>query len=270
MLVDHHLHLENGTLTVDNIACFWETARARGASAIGFSEHGYNFRETLHLWPRGWNMDPPFSLEEYVECVLAAARAGLPVKLGIEMDFLPERKEEIAAFLEGWPWDYVIGSVHHLGLWGFDHPDQIGGWQEHDTLEAYQNYFHLLNQASVSGLFDIMAHPDVIKVFGYRPHRPVDHLYRRAAEAMARGRVAAEINTAGWRKPAGEVYPAPDFLDRLHQQGVPLVISSDAHYPEDCARDFPRALDLARAAGYDKAAVFQKRRRRLVDLPESA
>lgn len=266
MLADYHLHLESGPLTREHLEEFLRVGRERGLAEVGFSEHIYNFTDTLSLWPQPWKVEPLAELSAYLELIDGAKETGLPVKLGLEVDYLENKEEELAAFLDRYPWDYVIGSIHHLGDWGFDHPDFRSRWETIDVGTAYREYFRLFSQAARSGLFEIMAHPDVIKVFGYRPPEAINDLWEEAAAAMAAGQVAVEISTAGLRKPVGELYPHPDFLRYCKGFNVPIVISSDAHYPDDVGRDFPQAVALARRAGYDKICLFTARQRSLVSL----
>lgn len=279
MRTDYHMHLERGPWALEWLGRFVEVARARGLSEIGFSEHPHRFRECRALYPpaeavRGWiDAHCTESLDSYLRLVDEARRAGLPVKLGLEWDYLPGYEREVERLLQAYPWDYAIGSVHWLppegdeGVWwGFDDPARVEEWERRDVLAAYRRYFGLIRQAAETRLFDVIGHADVIKVFGYRPREDITELYEAAAESFARTGVCVEINTAGWRKPVGEVYPAPALLRACHRAGVPILINSDAHVPEDVGRDFDRAALLAREVGYHEVAVFSERRRRLVPL----
>jgi histidinol-phosphatase (PHP family) len=78
--------------------------------------------------------------------------------------------------------------------------------------------------------------------------------------------VAFEINTAGLRKEAEEIYPALEFIELAREAGVAMLINSDAHAPEEVAYKFDLARDLARQAGYSKVCRFEKRRRIESDL----
>jgi histidinol-phosphatase (PHP family) len=276
---DYHMHLERGPWTLAWLARFVEVARARGLTEIGFSEHPHRFRECRAMYPPRGALAPwaealcTESLDSYVRLIEEARRAGLPVKMGVEWDFLPGYEAELERVLRAYPWDYAIGSVHWLppqedgGVWwGFDAPQQAGEWRTRDVLEAYRRYFRLIAAAAETGLFDIIGHTDVIKVFGYRPAADISDLYAAAAAAFAEAGVCAEINTAGWRKPVGEIYPARALLDACHRAGVPTLINSDAHVPEDVGRDFDRAAAVAREAGYTHVATFAARKRTMVPL----
>lgn len=155
-----------------------------------------------------------YDLERYVEAVVQAPDRGLPVKLGLEVDYVPGREEALREILAPYPWDYLLGSVHFVDL----------------------------------GV-------DLVKIFGDRV--PFD--YGPAAEAIAQGGVAAEVSTAGLRKPVRELYPHPDFLRACRERGVPATLGSDAHEPELVGRDFDRARELLRSAGYETVTVFEKR-----------
>ena len=106
----------------------------------------------------------------------------------------------------------------------------------------------------------------MIKVFGYRPKEDISELYHQAAAAFGGAGVCVEINTAGWRKPVGEIYPAPAFLRACNDAGVPTLINSDAHVPEEVGMDFDRAAGCARRAGYTHVATFSGRTRAMVPL----
>ena len=280
MRTDYHMHLERGPWTLAWLDKFVEVAWERGLTEIGFSEHPHRFRECRAMYPPPAAI-PPWvdeacteSLESYLRLIEDARRAERPVKLGLEWDFIPGYEAEVERHLRAYPWDYAIGSVHWLppekagGMWwGFDTRQQAGEWDTRDVLQVYTQYFRLITNAAETGLFDVIGHADVIKVFGHRPAADISDLYAAAAAAFARAGVCAEINTAGWRKPVGEIYPARPFLDACRRAGVPTLINSDAHAPEDVGRDFDRAAALAREIGYVDVATFAARKRTMVPLP---
>jgi histidinol-phosphatase (PHP family) len=277
MATDYHMHLERGPWTLEWLQRFVETARARGVTEIGFSEHPHRFRQWRTMYPQNvasW-VDERCTerVDSYLRLIEEARRAGLPVKLGIEWDYFPGNEAQIEGALRSYPWDYAIGSVHWLPpqerdgrWWDFDNLSRAAEWQGRDVLDAYRRYFRLIAEAARTRLFDWIGHADVIKVCGYRPDEDITDLYEAAVKAFAASGVCVEINTAGWRKPVGEVYPAPPFLRACRRAGVPLLINSDAHLPEDVGRDFDRAAALAREAGYAEVATFSARSRRMVPL----
>ena len=170
--------------------------------------------------------------------------------------------------LEGkYDWDYLIGSVHYLGDWDFDNPKWLGKWAETDVDAVWTEYWKTYAEMAESGLFDILGHPDLVKKFSYTPQGDLDRFYDPVIEAIAANGSVIELNTAGLHKPCAEAYPAPRFLELAASAGIGLVISSDAHAPEEIARDFPTAHALARSAGYRETQLFSKRKRRAEHLP---
>lgn len=295
MLVDYHMHLERGPFAPEWLDRFLATARERGVAEIGISEHIYRFsgaQEAYGAWwatgdaegpapdggepppgtpafaERWWTRRGGQSLDAYAGLVRGAAEAGLPVRLGIEADYFPGAEGAIRRVLAQAPFDYAIGSVHWIGSWGFDLLGVEGLWDGRDVDEMYRAYFALLCQAARTGLFRIMAHPDLIKVMGHRPSPALDAqaLYEAAADAFAAGGAAVEVSTAGFRKPVGELYPVPEFLHACRRRGVPLSLASDAHTPEDVGLDFDRAVALARDCGYTEVLTFAGGRARAVPL----
>ncbi len=268
MLFDYHLHLEEGPLELEWLEQFYRQACRVGLEEIGFSEHCYRFREAAHIvadnpWVLQW---VEISVDDYVRLIEAARKKGLQVKLGIEFDYVEGREGEIARFLSRYPWDYVIGSVHWINGWGFDVPEQKDRWQEVDVDQVYHDYFRKVIKAAESGLFDIMGHLDVVKVFGHRPSCDITGLMEEVAQALSRAGVWFELNTAGWRKPVQETYPSKSFVSILARYGVPVTLSSDAHRPEEVGHGFPEAAEILKKAGYDSVVRFSKRRAERVKL----
>jgi histidinol-phosphatase (PHP family) len=266
VIVDYHMHLRNsrGEVAHDtwSVEPFVETARAAGVDEIGFTEHVYYFRQTRALWKIPYQTERcVYDLDAYVEAVLQARERGLPVKLGLEVDYVPGREDETRALLAPYPWDYLLGSLHYVDGFGVDSEprlvDEIG------VERAWERYFETLAQAARTKLFDSLSHPDLVKIFRHRvegfDHGPV-------ADGIAESGTAVEVSTAGLRKPVGELYPHPDFLAACRKRGVPVTTGSDAHVPELVGRDFDRARELLRSAGYDTVTVFDRRESRQVPL----
>lgn len=285
MISDYHMHLEKDTyfhkcrFTTDRMKQYVEIAQQRGLDEIGFSEHCNRFQafEPLmkhliegdevhplqHTWiARSFRED----LSEYVDA-LARARHDdqLPVKASLEVDFFPDKVEEIRSIVDAYPFDYIVGSVHFLGNWGIDFTPDMG-WPTADVDQVYVEYFKTLCQAARSGVFDILAHPDLVKKFGHRPSFPLDELYDELALAAKEGGVAAEISTAGLFKPVEELYPHQTLLERFFDRGVPITLASDAHQPDHVGRAFDQALRAASEAGYRTITLFDQRRATQVPL----
>jgi histidinol-phosphatase (PHP family) len=252
MIVDYHMHLrdpeERIDHTVTGVERFVETAAARGVAEIGFTEHVYYFRQTRPIWPLPDQTERcVYDLDAYVDAVVEAKRQGLPVKLGLEVDYVGSRQDELAVILGSYPWDYLLGSVHWLDGLAVD--QQPGIWAELGIEEVWRRYFAAVAELAASGHVDVLAHPDLAKIFDRRPER---------IEYPALDGVVLEISTAGLHKHVGELYPDPAMLANR----PPITLASDAHVPANVGRDFDRALELARAAGYETVTVFEARRAR--------
>jgi histidinol-phosphatase (PHP family) len=201
-----------------------------------------------------------YDLDAYVDAVLDAKRAGLPVKLGLEVDYVDGRQEWLAELLAPYPWDYLIGSVHWIDGEAVD--QRPGLWEHRPVEEVWRRYFAALEELSATGAVDVLAHPDLAKIFGRRPGDGVlAELHERAGEAIAAADVCVEVSTAGLRKPVGELYPDLSLLRACRRRGVPVTMASDAHVPELVGQDLDQAVAHARTAGYETISVFERRRR---------
>jgi histidinol-phosphatase (PHP family) len=234
--------------SLEAVERFVTAAAERGVDEIGFSEHVYYFRQTRRVWALDYQTERcVYDLDAYVEVVLEAKRQGMPVKLALEVDYVGEQQDELAALLAPYPWDYLLGSVHWIDGLAVD--QQPGLWARASVDEVWRRYFAAVVELASSGHVDVLAHPDLAKIFRMRP----DHIEYPALDG-----VALEISTAGLRKPVGELYPAAAMLEA----GPPITLASDAHVPADVGRDFDRAVVHARAAGYETVSVFEGRKAR--------
>jgi histidinol-phosphatase (PHP family) len=272
MLTDLHVHLRPDAddtpperyFTAANAERYRTVASERGIEELGVSEHVYRFRQALDVWDhpfwRAWARD---DLDDYA----AFVREETDLRLGIEADFVPGREDRLATLLEARDWDYVIGSVHFLGEAAVDLDDQWDVWRRGDSAErVWRRYFEWVAEAARSGLFDVMAHPDLVKVHGGarpRPDGDLRRFYEPAVEAFAETGVAVEMSTAGLRKGAGELYPARPLLEMLVDAGCPIALSSDAHVPDQLGFRYEEAVEALTDAGVREICVFERRTRRL-------
>ena len=270
MIADYHMHLrdeeEQIAHDVAAVEPFVAAARAAGVDEIGFTEHAYYFRELRALWNVPYHVDRcVYEVEPYVDAVLEAKRDRLPVKLGVEVDYVRGREEDTRELLAPYPWDYVLGSIHFIDGLGVDGPPRLIDSVGVDA--AWRRYFDELAAAAASGLFDSLAHPDLVKIWGARPERTVEEeLHEQVADAIAASGVAVEVSTAGLRRPVGELYPDPHLLELCRGRGIHVTVASDAHVPRLVGCDFDRARELLRAGGYETITLFERRRPTQVPL----
>ena len=263
MIVDYHMHLRDSAEEmahgVEAIERFVEIAAERGVDEIGFTEHVYYFRQTFEVWDLPYQTERcVYDLDEYCGAVVEAKRQGLPVKLGLEVDYVPDRQERLSELLSPYPWDYLLGSVHWLGGLAVDL--RPGVWEEASVETVWQRYVEALCGLAASGAVEALAHPDLAKIFGLRPDsETLAGLHERVADAVAAAGVAVEVSTAGLRKPVAELYPDAGLLTACAARGVGITLASDAHVPELVGHEFERAVAHARAAGFDTVTVFDSR-----------
>ncbi len=281
-MLDYHLHLwphtqRDAEATVEQVAAYCEKAVAAGVTEIALTEHLFRFVQTDKLLHGFWNDLPGealrpgmaaywdhharVDLDSYVEAVEAVKAEGLPVVLGMEVDYYEGRMDEVAALLADYPFDVLLGSVHWLGAWRFDvlnDPLVMAEWTVRDIDQVWDEYTRAMEELGESGACDVYAHPDLVKVAGHVPTVP-DEFYDRIAEAAASSGMAAEVSSAGWRKPVGEEYPAPPLLRRFVDLGVPLTTASDAHSLPDVAHRADDLRALLDGVGVSELRAFRER-----------
>lgn len=261
---DYHMHTFLCRHAVGAPADLAARAVELGLQEIGFSEHAPMAREDWDDW-RMFQAD----LGRYVELVEQARRdhPRLVIRLALEVDYLPGQEDWIRDLAARAPWDYLIGAVHYLsGPWNFDNPATLAEWHRRDVSSVWSEYFDLLTRAAEAGLFDIIAHADLCKKFGFRPAQDCQPLFERFLQALKNRGLALELNTAGLRKACRELYPSPPIVQRAAQLGVPITFGSDAHAPGEVGWEFVAAVRLARSTGHTHWCRFTRRRSELVPL----
>jgi histidinol-phosphatase (PHP family) len=278
VLTDYHVHLRRDAVeatpaseyfTAGNAERYREVAADRGIEELGVSEHVYRFTQALDVWDHEfWRECARDDLDAYCEFI----REETDLKLGIEADFVPGREDRMAGLLDGRDWDYVVGSLHFLGDAAVDY-DRYDVWTTGESPDrVWRRYFEWLGEAAMSGLFDVLAHPDLVKHWGRErpwPERDLRYYYEVAMEGIAESGIAVEISTAGLRKPVAEIYPSRAFLEMVVDAGNPITLSSDAHTPEQVGYGYDRALDLLDSLGVGELSVFERRERRLEPIGAS-
>jgi histidinol-phosphatase (PHP family) len=271
VLTDYHVHLRPDdrdasfadAFSAANVERYRDAADAAGITELGVSEHVHRFVQCLEIWDHPfWREQATDDIEAYCDYV----RDETDLRLGLEVDFVPGREERTANLIDRCRLDYVIGSVHFLGDFAVDW-DRFDIWETGRSPDVvWTRYFETLAQAARSGLFDILAHPDLVKMWGAtRPSVEGDprRYYEPALDAIAETGIAIEVSTAGLRKPVGEIYPAPAFLAGAVEAGAPVALSSDAHLPGQVGFEFERALALLADHGVGELATFERRTCRL-------
>lgn len=285
MLIDCHTHLqqhgEKPPMTRALIEEYVRAGEARGITTVCITEHLFRFEEAYKMLYGWWDDDPDErlagmaqqywqdhvsgSVADYVRLVEEAKSAGLPVRLGIEMDWLHGKEDILRSFLAPYDWDIVLGSVHYIGAWGIDDDAFIDQWEKRDIAGAWVEYGALMKELAESGLADTLTHPDVVKKFGHRPasETPLHDLI--LAGAAVNG-TAVELNSNGLRR-CGEIFPALPLVERARALGLPITLGSDAHVPGLVGSHFDDLVAWAKRAGYEEAVTFVQRKKQPYRLP---
>jgi histidinol-phosphatase (PHP family) len=259
MRIDLHNHTVRCNHAEGTVDEFVQQAIMLDIDVYGFSEHApMTFDPHYRL-----AFDEMIAYESEIMEAKTRYQGQIDILLGYEVDYLPGRMDERVLSADV---DYLIGSVHFLDEWGFDNPAFIGGYQGRDIDTIWEEYFKATEAMAKSGYFDIVGHLDLIKVFKYLPNRDVRLIARHALEAIKRANMVIELNTAGLRKPIGEIYPSPLLLEAAYELEIPITFASDAHRVSEVGYGYEEAVSLARKAGYHKAVLFERRDRRMVNF----
>lgn len=166
--------------------------------------------------------------------------------------------------------DYLIGSVHFLknknDMWGFDNPEFIGVYKSKDIDTIWTEYFAAIESMAKTGLFDIVGHLDLIKVFKFLPKKDIRLLAKNALLAIKKSNMVLEINTAGLRKPIKETYPSRTLLELAYELDINITFGSDAHSVDQVGFKYEEGKSLAKDIGYTKCMTFSNRDSQLIIL----
>jgi histidinol-phosphatase (PHP family) len=270
LLTDYHVHLRPDVFdasperyfTEENVGRYLDAARQAGIAELGVAEHVYRFAEALEISRHPfWVAQATDDLAEYCEFVRST-----PLRLGIEADYVAGAEDRIGNLLDRHQFDFVVGSVHMLGDRFVDHADYDVWEGEADPDRVWTSYFEHLAEAARCGLFDVLAHPDLVKMWGPErpwPERDPRSHFEPALEAISEAGVAVELSTAGLRKPVGDFYPSKALCEMCVEAGVPFALSSDAHAPDQIGYAYDRAVKLLAELGVSEICAFAGRERRM-------
>ncbi len=266
-MVDYHTHTELCKHATGGMHEYVEAAIAKGLAEIGISCHnpmpdGYDPRHRM-------SMDQFLNIYKPTVDKLRETYAGrIDVMFGIEADYFPGTESFVESFLEDHEFDYVIGSVHYLGEWGKTDPYVVQVFDPSEIDGRYTAYYRRVAELARSGLFDIVAHFDLVKKNGHRSSEN-DEVYEAretALSAIRNAGMSMEINSSGLRKKIAEIYPSEDILSLACELEIPIAAGSDAHAPGDVGADFDLVAGLLDKYAGGKVAVYRNRIRSEMSL----
>jgi len=252
-LTDYHTHPfahGNTTYNLELLKRFIEKAKKMNLNELGFSDHDIFFENIL--WEKLLKLKQSKNLK---------------IKIGLEVDYTPGQEDKIREMLNKLPLDYCIGSVHQLGDWTIDHPDYKDEYQKRNIDNVYKKYFNILNQAVKSGLFDIIGHLDLVKVFNFKPVKlSVKELVVPVLKSIKKRELSIEINTNGLNKPVKEIYPALNIIKKAYNYKIPICTGSDAHRVERVGEGIQDVYNIIKEVGYKKIMTYSARKGILKDI----
>ena len=251
-MIDYHLHVVahgDRPMTVENILAYCKVAQERGVLQMGITEHDRYLYE--------------IDVAAFQE---AREKTDVELRLGIEIDFVPGKEERMDRDSTALPYDYVIGSVHRVDGEEVDRVTDQTIYEKWDTYRLYEEYYANVREAALCGRFDVLGHPDLIKIFRRFPQRDITEMLEDTADAVSESGIVVDVNAAGLRKPVGEIYPSRKLLEMFHRRGVPIILSSDAHAPDQVGIGYDRSLPLVRDVGYREVVTFSERERSTLAL----
>lgn len=261
MLIDLHNHTPLCNHATGTPRALASRAYELGCKYFGFADHAFMDFEREYRMSEGQIA----FYEDLVREVGEEFGGKMEVLLGYEVDFMDNPAYMDERILSS-KCDFLIGSVHFLDLWGFDNPAFIGKYEGKDIDELYRQYFDAVARSAKSGLFDILGHIDLIKVFDHRPKGDIKSLAEPMIKEIKCAGLCVELNSAGWRKPCAELYPGDEIMELLASYDVPITFSSDAHSVEQVGLNMDKTMAKAREFGYHKACVFKERAREFVEF----
>ncbi len=254
-----HTHYSHGA---NSPADMFAAAQTKGITLYGFSEHSP--RPLGYDYPKEYREHLTQHMPDYAREVhdLQKQYPG-QVLFGLETDWMDAEESFIRTAITAYPYDYLLGSVHFLGTWGFDaDPADWANLSDEACAQHYSHYFTSLTRMIRSGFFQIAAHLDIIKIFSAeRFHAWCNHsdnfeMVRTGLLALKENNMALEISSAGIRKLCKEIYPCPRILAAARDLNIPITFASDAHATQDVGRDFARLESYAKAFGYTQSVWY--------------
>jgi histidinol-phosphatase (PHP family) len=259
MSVDLHNHTILCNHAEGSIDEYVQKAIDEKIKYFGFADHApMNFDTTYRM-----NFNQMQEYENSILDVREKYKKEISILLAYEVDFLAGYMDERILNAKV---DYLIGSVHFIGEWGFDNPEFIGEYKHKDINKIWQEYFDAIKALAKSNLFEIVGHIDLIKVFNFLPTKEIKVLAKDAIKEIKKANMVVELNAAGYRKPIKQPYPGKEIMELLCEYDIPITFSSDAHKPEQIGYMKEEIKEYAKEYGYKKCAIFSKKEREMINF----
>lgn len=281
-LEDWHTHSERCHHATGTIEDYVKRAIELGLNTIGISDHfPYEFLKKIDRIPFGEYAMTLNEIEDYLKTIDGLKQKygnNINIRTAFEIDFFENQEVALNEQLINFKprLDYILGSIHILdfgdgrGSWGFDDGRFLKDYEFYGANNVYMKYFEtelkMVNSKSFD--FDVICHFDLPKKFKHIPtnKEEVDNKATRVLEAVKKRGVAMEINTSGFRKDVGIQYPSENYIQKMHELDIPILLGSDAHSPEEIAWEFNKMIKIIKKIGYNQLAHYDKRKRTFIDI----
>ena len=245
-------HRDDLPYTQELLMPWAECARKAGLTDVVLTDHG--------RYHKGVNLEEFLKFKDKV--------TDIKFRAGIEIDNDPETSDADYKWMEENydRLDFVLGSVHFIDDWAFDHPyykDQFSKW---DIDELYGRYFDNIKKLINKGFIDGLAHLDLIKIFGHRQTKPIKSFVEDVLKLAKQKNLTVEMSTAGWRKPVNELYPQHEIVQMIKDMDIPITTASDAHTAKDVGYSYPRLYEVLKQYGFNKVAIFENHKMKLLPI----
>ncbi len=258
MLVDYHIHTKLCKHANGEPEDYVLEAIKKGFQEIGFADH--------IPMPPDYDPENRMTISQFPEYIymIDDVKKKFPeinIKFGVEADYFPKYLDYVKKICNENTFDYVLGSIHFLDSWGIDNEKYIDEFKKRDINEVYSEYFKTIKEMAETKLFDVIAHFDVIKKFGYKPKDGYIDIAIDALESIKKNDICLEVNTSGLRKEAREIYPNNEILIKAHELDIPIVLGSDSHNPSEVGWHFEETIEELKNIGFKKLCRFSNRER---------
>ena len=261
-MIDAHIHIERGPYTLEWIDEFVRTAINNSADEIWLLEHCYRFAEFVPMYDSvcaysdyidNWfhRKAGVLKLSDYLELIIKVRNQCYPIKLkfGLEVCYFKEHKDLVLELTRNKELDFLVGSVHFIEDFAFDHKAEF--WEGENIDECYHKYFETALDLAKSGIFNGIAHPDCIKLYGHKPSFSLLPYYNKLAKELSENHMYAEQSSGIHRRTGAEIGMNSDMLYAMKQHNVQIVTASDAHCPEDVGLYLKEAEDIVKKCRED-------------------
>jgi len=259
LIVDLHNHTTLCNHAEGESEDYIQKAIQVGTKYFGFSDHApMEFDKSYRM-----GFEQMKIYEQDIKNLKERYKDEITILLGYEVDFLEGYIDKRVVNSNV---DYLVGSIHFLKGWGFDNPEFIGRYKSKDIDKIWEDYFEAVSQMAKSGIFDIVGHIDLIKVFNYLPKKDIRSITEQSIKDIKKADMVIELNSAGLRKPCQEIYPSSIIMELVSEYDIPITFASDAHKPEDIGYASNKLIEYAKSFGYKKCAYFLQKDRKMINF----